>query len=345
MHSYPTTYLFLQAQANVNPKFFYIAIAFTTALILVLVMALLVMLLLKNEANLKHQQLQSQFKDWLVGIILEETDEHHQSFDVPENIRQLLKKRFAKRVLLQELKGLKYSLSGQPGQNLEKVYRQLDLQLLSSKNLRSKKWHLKARGIQEVAAMNHTELIEDITLLTNNKNPGIRMEAQIALVLLQQYKGLHFFENLVYPLTEWHQIKLLQLLANQPIPSEEVITKWLLSSNASVVQFTLKLIGEQHASHFQNEVISCLSHKSEIVRKQAIICLGEIPSAPAASALKFLYAHETDKELQMTILAELIKTGTATDVPFLLELQQTQDADIKLAIDKALSYLQEQVVS
>ncbi|MFC6997795.1 HEAT repeat domain-containing protein [Rufibacter roseus] len=335
----------LQTETLVSPRFFYIAIAVTSAMIFMLVVAMLLLLLLKNGSTKRQKRLQAQFKDWLVGIVLEETEEHHHKFEVPQEIKDLLKNSFARQVLLQELKNLKQSLSGQPGENLEKLYRQLGFRTISYNNLHSSHWHLKARGIQELAVMHQTDLIYEIIPLTNHKHPGVRMEAQIAMVFLKQYEGLQFFENLLYPLTEWHQVKLLQLLASYPIPSEETIVKWLHSSNNSVVQFALKLIGEQHASYFQEEVIACLSHKDEVVRRQAIACLGEIPSAPAATALTKLFSHETSKDLQMTILAELLKTGTADEIPFLHELKQTEDIDIKMAADRAIHFLKNQMVA
>lgn len=329
----------LQAEVFISPGFLYVAIAVTTGLIFLLVVSLLVLLLVKNSRSLKQKELQHQFKDWLVGIILEETDVDHLEFEVPHDIRKLLKNSFARQVLLQELKGLKQSLSGQPSENLEKLYRQLNLQTISCGSLQRRLWHLKSKGIQELAAMNQQGVTQDLFLLTNHKHPNVRMEAQIAMVVLKQYEGLQLFENLVYPLTEWHQIKLLQLLAHQPIPSEAAIVRWLHSSNYSVVQFALKLIGEQHALYFQEEVIACLYHTDETVRRQAIICLGYIPSARASASLKRLFACEPHKDLQLVILNELIRSGAIDDLLFLQTLQENTDIDIKLAADRATYYL------
>lgn len=258
--SYPV--ILLQAETLVQPRHFYAAVALFSGLILVLIITMLFIMLIKKKAIIQQKQLQLQFKDWLVGVILEETDEHHQGFEVPESIQGLLRLSFVSQELLQELKRLRNSLSGQPGENLEKLYRQLGLSELSARNLRSSRWYSKAKGIQELAVMNQVEFAEGIFPLTNHRHPVVRMEAQVALVFLKQYEGLGFFENLVYLLTDYHQVKLLQLLASQPIPSEKVISRWLRSSNASVVQFTLKLIGEQHAGNFQDEVIDCLCHRS-----------------------------------------------------------------------------------
>jgi hypothetical protein len=344
---YPVPYslILLQTEAYIRPGHFFAAVVLFSGLILVLIAGMGFILIRKNRRALREKQLQGLFQDWLVGIILEETDAQHPGFAVPEGIRRVLLQGFARQELLQELQRLKKSLSGQPAENLEKLYRQLDLAGLSARSLRSRRWHRKARGIQELAAMNQAGFVAEIYPLTNHRHPVVRMEAQIALVFLQQYQGLGFFEDLVHPLTQWHQMKLLQLLASQPIPSAADITRWLQSPNVSVVQFTLRLIGEQHAGNFQQEVIACLCHPDETIRRQAIACLGEIPSAPAAKALRDLFRREPDKSLQIAILAELIKTGTAGDRPFLQELRQAPDAEIRLAADKALLQLQSQVAA
>jgi hypothetical protein len=344
---YPAPYslILLHAEAYIRPGHFYTAVALFSGLILALIAGMGVILIRKNRRALRKKQLQGKFQDWLVGIILEETDAQHPGFAVPEDIRLVLQQGFARQELLQELKQLKYSLSGQPGQNLEKLYRQLGLAELSARSLRSRRWHRKARGIQELAAMNQAGFVAEIYPLTNHRHPVVRMEAQIALVFLQQYQGLGFFEDLVYPLTRWHQMKLLQLLASQPIPSAADIIRWLQSTNVSVVQFTLMLIGEQHAGNFQQEVIACLHHPDETIRQQAIACLGEIPSTQASQALRDLFCREPGKSLQMAILAELIKTGTDRDLPFLQELRRAPDAEIRLAAEKTLVHLQSQVAA
>lgn len=345
MHLSVLAVIFLRAEAFIQPIHFYVAIALFSGLITVMVTVMVSILIRKNRIAMRRKQLQLQFKDWLVGIILEEPDEEHPGFEVPVTIQVVLKQKFARQELLQELKRLRNSLSGQPGDNLEMLYRQLGLAEVSARSLRSRQWYRKTKGIQELAVMNQTKYTDEIYPLTNHPHPVVRMEAQIALVFLQQYQGLHFFERLVYPLTEWHQMKLLQLLATQPLPAEAEVLRWLRSPNASVVQFTLKLIGEQHASSFQEDVIACLHHPKEFVCRQAIMCLGDIPSTLAAKALQNFFGLITNTNLRLTILAELSKTGTTDDLPFLQELLQAPDAEIRLAAEKVFHHLQSQLVA
>ncbi|NEM98422.1 HEAT repeat domain-containing protein [Pontibacter burrus] len=322
-------------------ELFFIAISVLATIIITLIGAMLYIMLAKKNISNREAQLQQQFKYWLVSIILQDADKQ-QRFEIPEDIKPLVHRRFARKALLAELIRLKNDLSGQSGDNLIKLYNELQLDRLSAYDMRNGRWFEKAKGIQELAVMEQKAYIDEIYPLANHRHPMVRMEAQIALVYLLQYEGLSFFENLKYPLTEWHQIKLLQLLANQPISSETIVTSWLNSPNPSVVQFTLKLIAEQHATQFQNDVISCLSHPDDAVRRQAIACLGEIPSEPAATALRTHYTNESCKVLQLTILSGLMKTGTAGELPFLQELQLAPDESVRLAAMKTMQHLQQQ---
>jgi hypothetical protein len=345
VHRSPYCLILLQTEAFIRPEFFYPVIISFCGLILVFLTVMLIILLRKNWITIRQKYLQLQYKDWLVGIILEEADAPQQAFAVPAKIGVLLQQSFSRQQLLQELKQLKSSLSGKPAENLEKLYRQLGLAAISARSLRSRRWYCKAKGIQELAVMNQKDFAPEIYPLTQHPHPVVRMEAQIAMVCLQQYQGLRFFESLVYPLTEWHQVKLLQIMSSQALPPKEVIARWLQSPNASVVQFTIKLIGEQHALTFEQEVIACLSHPQETVRRQAIACLGDLPSAPAAKALRDLFSRETNKDLQIGILAGLTHSGATNDLPFLEELLKDQDADIRLEAEKTLLHLQSQVIA
>ncbi len=331
--------LLLNSVALISPAIFYVAVGVFTGVILILIVCMVGILLQKKRKDIRRKHIKAQVQDWLVGIILEEPDENHQSFLVPENIQTLLKQNLAKEELLHELKLLKKGVSGQPGKNIEMLYRQLGLNNISVARLRDRQWHVIAKGIQDLAIMNQLDYEQEIFAFTNHQHPIVRMEAQIALVFLHQYQGLRFFENLVYPLTEWHQVKLLELLVSHPISSREDVCRWLQSPNTSVVQFALKLIGAQHAGDFLNEVIACLSRPEEIIRQHAISCLGEIPSTVAAKALRQLFAQETSRNLQMTILSEIVKTGTHDELDFLRQLQKTADPNIRLLANKALLHL------
>lgn len=319
-------------------KYLYITIDLFSLTLFILIFYILFILVRKNRILNKRRSINLILEEWITEIILEER-KVNQVFDVPEKIQQLLKQKLAKEVLLQELIKLKKSLSGVPGNNAQKLYEQLRLDQLSRQRLSSKRWHIKAQGIQELAIMNQHSNSSDILRLTNNKHPMLRMEAQTALVRLQKYKGLNFFNTLTYPLSEWHQVNLLQLLSNLPVTHVHGISDWLQSCISSVVQFALKLIGEQHAEEFCDEVIKCLGDFDIGVRRCAILCLGEILLGYAIEALKKHFPKEENKELQLCIISQLQKTGAQSEIKFLIDLQLIEDSDIKLASENTILYL------
>lgn len=324
---------------KVRAEYLYYFILFFTFIALVLVVCMLLIVLQKKSASLLKATIANQLEEWLMDIILEDAVKGHQ-FAVPTKIGILLQTNLAKKVLLNELVKVKKSLSGISGSNLEALYNQLGLYEISIQRLSSKRWHIKALGIQELAIMNYQQGKELIVTLTNDTDAMVRMEAQTGMVRLMGYKGLQFFDNLAYPLSEWHQLNLLILLAHQPITEEAGLYKFLNSPNVSVVQFALKLIAEQHAIELHDEVIKCLTHNSDVVRKEAVLCLGQLPSLAAAEALNRHYILEADKNIQRCIINEFQKTGSDLDLPFLQPLQLTEDVDINLAAKKTVLYLQ-----
>ena len=321
-------------------EYLYLAIIFFSFIALILVISMLLIVLSKKGLQMRRRSISNQLEPWIMDIILEDTGASTHTFLLPDDISLLLEKKLARKVLLRELMKIKKSLSGVSGDNIEKLYNQLNLQEISLQRITSKFWHVKAKGIQELATMNQHVNHEMIFDLTNDKDHMVRMEAQTAMVRLQGYHGLQFFNTLTYPLTEWHQVNILYLLANQPITENTGVVNWLNSPNASVVQFSLKLISEQHAIEFYDDVVKCLEHPDENVRKQAILCLGQIPSSAAATELNAHFKNEDNKNLRICIINEFIKIGAGEDISFLKDLQHADDVDIKLAANRTVLHLQ-----
>lgn len=335
----PNNIILLDKVAFMRAEYLYAAIVLFVFVSLILVIIMLLIILHKKSRLKNRRNTTARLEEWLMDVILENNEGDNHQFLIPGDIMLLLQNRHAKKVLLRELMNVKKSLSGISGDNIEKIYKQLNLKEISLRRVASKHWHIKARGIQELAIMHQQPDNDQLFKLTNDKDLMVRMEAQTAIVRLQGYKGLSFFDNLSFPLSEWHQLNLLFLLAPQPIVAGDGILNWLHSPNATVVQFSLKLIAGQHASEFHEEVVRCLNHPVEVVRNEAILCLGQMPSAEAADELQKRYIIEPDKNIKLSIIGELQQTGSGADLPFLEMLQTADDADIKLAANKTVLYL------
>ena len=321
-------------------EYLHLAIILFSFIALLLVVWMLIIMLKKRSTTRKRKLIASQLESWIMDIILEDAPPKGAGFPVPADVSLLLKRKLARKVLVRELVKIKKSLSGVSGDNLQQVFRQLNLDQISLQRTTSKMWHVKAKGIQELGIMNHQPSYKKILQLTNDADLMVRMEAQTALVRLRGYKGLEFFNTLTYPLSDWHQVNILHLLSHQPISEHVDIVAWLHSTNPSVVQFALKLISEQHAGEFYPEVLACLDSPYEIVRREAIFCLGQVPALSTPADLAAHFEKEDNKVLRLCIIKALASNGSEEDMPFFQRLEQSEDVDIKLASKKSLLQLQ-----
>lgn len=241
----------------------------------------------------------------------------------------------SRQVMIAELINGKKGLSGTAAANLVLLYRQLGLERDSLRKLASKKWHLQAQGIQELAIMEQRTYVTRLYRFTNAHNEVVRREAQAAIVQLYGFEGLRFLEVIDRPLSEWQQIQLLRLLQHATgIPQGNAL-RWLDSPNETVRMFTLKLIAEQHLQDMVPRVGECLRDGSEGVRLQAIRCLRELGASDSCPVLTGIYPAERLAG-QLVIIDTLGHIGTTAEVEFLeLELSAANDR-IKLEAARAL---------
>ena len=301
--------------------------------ILALIAGILFLMMQKEQRQQRKKHISALLEDWLAGIVLD--DDLKSQHAVPEDVQLLLKAKKNRLILLDELVTLKKNLSGGAAANLERLYNQLALDLLSIEKVGSRKWHVKAKGVQELAIMKQQQHLRKIYRYVNHPNIYVRMEVQAGLVQYWGAKGLRFLNYLTYPLTEWQQQKLLHFLLQHSALHDLPVQKWLSSSNFSVVQFALKYIGEQQELRFYKEVKDCLDHAEEKVRLQAITCLERL-SLDDTTEVFACYFSRCSKECQVAILQAFQKIGTAEDFCFLNDCTSDNDPLIKLAAIKAL---------
>ena len=227
----------------------------------------------------KREHLRSIYSSFLSEIILCDTKEELLEC-IEKPYIQSIRKRWlydetARSLLIREMVRAAKSLSGGAQDNIIWLYTYLEFQQDNLKRLQSKSWHVKSRSIQELAEMKQTDLITRIYRETNNRNKYIRAEAQIAVVKLTGFDGLRFLTVLSQPISVWQQICLLEQLPPFGIEGEKV-TKWLRSTNESVIEFALRLIQRYQLYDQLAAVISFLEHPSKSVRLQAVQTIKEL---------------------------------------------------------------------
>jgi len=327
---------------SVDPYLLIYLTAAFVIIILCLVLCIIGMIGRKKHVLQRNKRLADQLSDWLAEIILEETKPSgkQEEISVPADIQILLSEKAALHVVLNELTAMRKKLKGSAAINLEQLYVQLRLDQLSLKKLQSRRWHIVAKGIQELTEMKQEQHLEKVHHFVNHSNQYVRMEAQTGLVQCWGFDGLQFLDFINYPLVEWQQLQLLQLLSNHRETKNTPINSWLKSSNDSVVSFALKLVKEQwDAIHFE-AVVRCLSHKSQAINMQAVQCLGAIDNASAVKVLVAHYAGCSEK-VRECIIRVLQKIGTKEDLHMIMQKYAGEDRITSIECLKWLHIIQQ----
>lgn len=272
------------------------------------------------------------------------TNKEDDPVDISYRIEMLLHNKGFRNTLINELIHAKKNLSGSSTLNLVKLYEVLQLDKNSLTKLHSSKWHIKAKGIQELAMLDQKKYVKEIFRLTNNPNVLVRNEAQCALISFYGYQGLRFLNVASYPISQWQQIQLLNKLGYEVPKNFESVKNWLQSSNESVKIFALKLATVFNCYEVYENVINCLQIDSLQVRLNALEYLKKLPHVDTADNLIANYFFKS-KIYKLAVIVALKDTGSEKQIPFLLKQLHDNDDDIKAAAARSLTGLHPSGVS
>jgi hypothetical protein len=310
-------------------------VAILAFLLVITITAIYVILWRKKRHHFYKLEINRDIENWISHILLEET-----GTDIPisDNIYRLLKNREVKQYLIDELVKCKRNFSGSAGNTIVGLYERLDLKKESVKKSRSRKWFIKARGIQELYLMNQMDMLTTIYKNTNNSNEFVRMEAQTGVIYMTGFAGLRFLDVIAYPLTEWQQIKLLEQL--RLTQKKEDITAnipgWLRSKNDTVIIFVLKLITDYQYFQMKDEVVYCLTHPNEKVRTQAVKTIIQLADQYTPMIL-LGYFRKENRSTRAMILDALATMAGDEQKDLLIGLLDDPDNIIKLKAANVLA--------
>ena len=182
--------------------------------------------------------------------------------------------------------------------------------------------------------MNIKDANDEIYNALNSGNEILRMEAQIALVRLNDVNPFEFLYHLKRPFSLWEQITLHELLVQHNLKVPE-FKQWLTSPNDTVVMFALRMIREFKQFDAESEVIKTLSHKNRDVRKIAIEISGDLGIRNTLNVLKKMYKYE-----EYPNCFEILRSmGKMPDVAMMgfLKLVLDKESDVQLQIEATKS--------
>ncbi len=309
---------------------------FLSVMVLVFIF-ILIFSFYKRRKEKKEKLWQDEVADVISHAIFFEGDQET-SVEITVADERLNRNYKFRQYLTNEIIHAKKNLSGAPVLNLIKLYESLQLDKDSLSKIKNKKWHIKAKGIQELAIMEQARYVKEIFRLTNDPNELVRNEAQCALVNFYGFKGFRFLNVIIHPISQWQQMQLLNYLHDLQSYDADQLKKWLNSKNNSVITIGLRLSCLFKCGEVYSEVIHCLKNADQSVRSNALAYLQKISEEGTAEEIVKCFSS-ADRSNKLFILSILQEIGNENQIVFLMKQLHNADDTIKLAAAKTLSVL------
>ncbi len=231
-------------------------------------------------------------------------------------IRQLLKDTFNRQVLSEILLDLRKDVSGDAQQALFRLYQDLGLHKDAFIKLKGWRWQIISKGILDLTRMEVAESYGFITKFINDKRSTIRKQAEIATVTLR-HEGINYFlDTTKYKISEWQQLKLLDVIRNKEDFQPPRFKAWLTSSNKYVVLFALRLIKHFNQNDANVSLIELVKHKNSQIKEEAVGCIKEFNVTESLDTLKLVFWN-CSIDVKIAILDAIAQIGSDTDIEFL----------------------------
>ncbi len=250
-------------------------------------------------------------------------DEKSHYIGLKIKIRDLLKDDFNKKILVEILLDLRKDVSGDTQKRLFKLYQDLGLEQDAFKKLESWRWEVVSKGILELTLMQVEDAYGFIIKFINDRRVTIRKQAEIATATLKTGGIGYFLDTTQYKISEWQQLKLLDVLRNKEGFEPPRFKAWLTSTNTHVVLFSLRLMQYYNQNDANASVIELIKHKDPQVRQQAINCIIEFHVTSALPTLKGVF-YKCSVDIKISVLGAIAELGCNKDIEFLESVLQKE---------------------
>ncbi len=293
---------------------------------------LLVFILFHRNQMESEERMRQELKEKYQSLLMDYLFNDDESAQTPNKISAIAADDFKRLILMEEMRDLIVNLSGDAADNLRKLYYRLNLDVDSRIKASSRKWHIKIKGFRELAFMNIKDANKEIVRCLHSNNSILRMEAQLAMVRLNDEDRFSFLDHLQRPFTMWEQINVHEMIVNHNLEIPK-FKRWLNSSNKTVVIFSMKMIRVFKQKEAWMEIVRLLDDKDPEIRNNAIFVLGELRIKQAVIPLK----HHYKSEIYENLLEIVIALGRISDLSalrFLIMVIDKED-DVQLQIEAA----------
>jgi hypothetical protein len=302
-------------------------------IISIVTMIILLIIILLNRKRMEkeeqlHQYLMEKYQSLIINYLFGSA--------TPEEFLLIASDSYRRHVLIDQIIDVSINLKGKEIEKLFDLYKLLGLARDSIKKAQSRQWHKKIKGIRELAYMNIKDANDILYNALNSSNEILRMEAQIALVRLNDDNPFEFLSHLTSHFSLWEQITLHELIIhhNIPLPSFQ---KWLTSPNPTVVTFALRMIREFKQRESEANVLETLFHTDPSVRILAVEVAGDLDMRSTLETMKHMYKYQEYK-ICLAIIKSMGKMPDSSMIGFLkLVLDKEDDVQLQIEATKAIN--------
>lgn len=238
-------------------------------------------------------------------------------------VRDMLKNDFKRRTISEILLELRKDVSGAAQTRLFELFQDLDLHQDSYKKLKSWRWERISTGIRELTQMEVTDAHSFLTRFVNDKRTTIRKQAELAIVTLDPNSIGYFLDTTRNKISEWQQLKLIEILANKEDFIPPSFKAWLVSKNKYVVLFSLRLIKFYNQNDANASIVELVKHRDNQIKQEAIDCIKTFHLTSALPTLKKVFWN-CAIDIKIAILDAISNLGTSNDIPFLESIEKKE---------------------
>lgn len=273
----------------------------------------------RHQVRLQKKELAPMISNFLFFQQDAEPEGRERYIRMKIEIREQLKVPLNREVMTEVLMDLRQDVSGEARERVFSLYQDLNLDRDAFKKLKSWRWERISQGIRELTEMQVDKAYPYIRKFINDRRGVIRQQAQRASVILKDEGICYFLDTARYRISEWQQLKLLEILRNREGFQPPRFKAWLTSENKDVVLFALRLIRHYRQNDAEAATITLLNHQKASVKAAALECIREFRFVSARPGIRKLFP-QAGEDLKILILDTLAHIAGDADMDFLREI-------------------------
>ncbi|HCX23301.1 MAG: hypothetical protein CMB80_24925 [Flammeovirgaceae bacterium] len=159
---------------------------------------------------------QQKFRSTLLSLLSAALNYPEKNVKYKKQLSHLVKSKWQKEMLLDELVQMSYSFSGVYEERSKELYYHFELDKISIKKLSSAYTYRIVEGIIELSIVGNKSAYSSILPLVDHHESQVRKQAKIAMVEIGEIKGLMEMESRIGIMSKWTFLSILSILHRSP---------------------------------------------------------------------------------------------------------------------------------